>query len=151
MQIYKDKKQCSRTILKYIKDHNAPPHGLEGYYHWKSWMSSLQNHIKNAADGRWEDNIHILSLYPKNFGYSLGGYSHREHWSCTRWQWITLSKKINRLPLSTNNLRLHCRQNSIDYSHRELFMIIWKKNNLNILHISIAKQGLQRRSIKFSG
>jgi hypothetical protein len=22
---------------------------------------------------------YILSLYPKNFGYSLGGYSHREH------------------------------------------------------------------------
>jgi hypothetical protein len=46
---------------------------------------------------------YILSLYPKNFGYSLGGYSHREHWSCTRWQRITLSKdqKYNRLPLLT--------------------------------------------------
>jgi hypothetical protein len=28
--------------------------------------------------------IYILSLYPKNFGYSLGGYSHRERWPRTR-------------------------------------------------------------------
>jgi hypothetical protein len=46
-----------------------------------------------------------------------------------------------------NNLRVHCRQNDIDYSHRELFAIIWRKNNSNNLHISTAKQGLQRRSI----
>jgi hypothetical protein len=30
----------------------------------------------------------------------------------------------------------------IDYSHRELFMS-YLKNNLNILHISTVKQGLQ--------
>jgi hypothetical protein len=26
----------------------------------------------------------LLSLYSKKFDYSLGGYSHREHWSRTR-------------------------------------------------------------------
>jgi hypothetical protein len=26
----------------------------------------------------------FLSLYPKNFGHSLGGYSHRERWARTR-------------------------------------------------------------------
>jgi hypothetical protein len=27
---------------------------------------------------------HFLSLYPKIFDYSLGGYYHREHWARTR-------------------------------------------------------------------
>jgi hypothetical protein len=27
----------------------------------------------------------VLSLYPTKFGYSLGGYSHRERWARTRW------------------------------------------------------------------
>jgi hypothetical protein len=31
------------------------------------------------------DSMYILSLYPIFFGYSLRGYSHREHWSCTQW------------------------------------------------------------------
>jgi hypothetical protein len=30
-------------------------------------------------------SIYILILYPNFFGYSLEGYSHREHWSCTQW------------------------------------------------------------------
>jgi hypothetical protein len=28
--------------------------------------------------------LYFLSLYPKTFGYSLGGYSHRERWPHTR-------------------------------------------------------------------
>jgi hypothetical protein len=27
--------------------------------------------------------IHLSSLYPKTFDYSLGGYYHREHWART--------------------------------------------------------------------
>jgi hypothetical protein len=58
--------------------------------------------------------MYILSLYPNFFGYRLGGYSHRKHWSCTRWQRIKL-KKHNKAQIdyfrSTNKLRLHCRQN----------------------------------------
>jgi hypothetical protein len=33
--------------------------------------------------GIWEENS-SLSLYPKIFDYSLGGYYHRERWSRTR-------------------------------------------------------------------
>jgi hypothetical protein len=32
----------------------------------------------------FDDSMNILSLYPKFFGYSLGGYSHRERWPRTR-------------------------------------------------------------------
>jgi hypothetical protein len=28
--------------------------------------------------------IHVLEPIPENFGYSLGGYSHQEHWAHTR-------------------------------------------------------------------
>jgi hypothetical protein len=31
-----------------------------------------------ARDSIWDRDVSILSLYPKKFGYSLGGYSHRE-------------------------------------------------------------------------
>jgi hypothetical protein len=42
---------------------------------------------------------YIWAYTQKTFDYSLGGYSHREHWSCTRWQWATLDndKKYHRL------------------------------------------------------
>jgi hypothetical protein len=32
-----------------------------------------------AGENLLGGSIYILSLYPKFFGYSLGGYSHREH------------------------------------------------------------------------
>jgi hypothetical protein len=32
----------------------------------------------------FDDSMNILSLYPKNFGYSIGGYSHRERWPRTQ-------------------------------------------------------------------
>jgi hypothetical protein len=31
-----------------------------------------------------EEKTVFLSLYSKIFDYSLGGYSHEEHWSCTQ-------------------------------------------------------------------
>jgi hypothetical protein len=42
---------------------------------------------------------YIWAYTRKTFDYSLEGYSHREHWSCTRWQCIMLVKddKYHRL------------------------------------------------------
>jgi hypothetical protein len=54
----------------------------------------------------------LLSLYPKNFGYSLGGYSHRE-----RYRAPDRNKSIKE---NSKELWLH-RQQNIDYSHREVF------------------------------
>jgi hypothetical protein len=48
---------------------------------------------------------YIWAYTQKTFGYSLGGYSHREHWSCTRWQWTTLGN-------DQQYHRLLCRQQS---------------------------------------
>jgi hypothetical protein len=56
-------------------------------------------------------------------------------------RWVTSKSIIDYFV--DNNLRLYCRQIDIDYSHRELFAIIWKKSNTKILHISTVKQGLQ--------
>jgi hypothetical protein len=41
----------------------------------------------------------FLSLYPKNFGYSLGGYSHRECWARTRrcFSWIMEQKRCKEI------------------------------------------------------
>jgi hypothetical protein len=53
----------------------------------RAWSSSSRYlmHTRQINSGitQLEDNI-FLSLYPIFFGYSLGGYSHREHWSCTQ-------------------------------------------------------------------
>jgi hypothetical protein len=42
---------------------------------------------------------YIWAYTRKTFDYSLRGYSHREHWSCTRWEWTTLvnDQKYHRL------------------------------------------------------
>jgi hypothetical protein len=42
---------------------------------------------------------YIWAYTQKTFDYSLGGYSHREHWLCTRWQWTMLvnDQKYHRL------------------------------------------------------
>jgi hypothetical protein len=54
-----------------------------------------------------------LSLYPKKtFEYSLGGYSHRERWACTRRNFILQRKEGKRKLVKWN------------YSHREGMHII---------------------------
>jgi hypothetical protein len=73
---------------------------------------------------RREKKTIFLSLYSKIFDYSLGGYSHREHWSCTRWRW-------NILTTYWVNHWLHClkyqRRNLLFHSHREGFVTNWRK------------------------
>jgi hypothetical protein len=46
-----------------------------------------------------------LSLYSKTFNYSLGGYSHWEHWSCTRNIDYWLEAIIDFI---VNNMNIHC-------------------------------------------
>jgi hypothetical protein len=64
-----------------------------------------------------------LSLYPKIFGYSLGGYSHRERWARTRWYyWVTL--RSHDMKEGTLSLRLYSKKDFFDYglggySHQE--------------------------------
>jgi hypothetical protein len=67
----------------------------------------------------------VLSLYPKKFGYSLGGYSHWERCrtpdrkKSTKEGWEVAMKnqlvdkwfRNNRLHFVNNKLRLYCRQN----------------------------------------
>jgi hypothetical protein len=64
---------------------DAHPTNQQEYYSWKM--------------GR--QNIWVYTR--KTFGYSLWGYSHREHWLCTRWQWTMLGKwsRISSTTLST--------------------------------------------------
>jgi hypothetical protein len=68
-----------------------------------------------------------LNLYPKKFGYSLGGYSHRERCRAPiersrqkkgeklkpmiKNQLVDKWFRRNRLHFVSNELRLHCRQN----------------------------------------
>jgi hypothetical protein len=58
---------------------------------------------------KWEDSM-FEPILEKTFDYSLGGYYHREHWSCTRWRWKTLIT-------DRNNHRLHCRQYQPKWYH----------------------------------
>ena len=52
------------------------------------------------------------------FDHSLGGYSHREHWSCTRWQFRdTLKKWWLRFNIITYSRS--CTWSLHIYSHRE--------------------------------
>jgi hypothetical protein len=68
----------------YVKKRNTPRHGLGGSYHEKRRNESTNRAEPITGDNLLSRHIYILSLYPKNFGYSLGGYSHRERWPRTR-------------------------------------------------------------------
>jgi hypothetical protein len=69
------------------KKHNVPRLGLGGLHHKKKKrrIVKCKSYRKISQEIAYERDMSIfLSLYPKKFGYSLGGYSHREHWSRTR-------------------------------------------------------------------
>jgi hypothetical protein len=85
MQTYKDKKQCRRTIWEYIKRSQRTPSWARGLLPLEDLVEQLSKIAPRVPQVEDEKTLYIfLSLYPKNFGYSLEGYSHREHWSCTR-------------------------------------------------------------------
>jgi hypothetical protein len=75
-------------------------------------FKSEQNQQMIREEERGVNLSILLSLYPKNFGYSLGGYSHRERYRAPDRNKLTKE--------NTKELWLHCQQN-IDYSHREVF------------------------------
>jgi hypothetical protein len=71
----KEKKEIS------IKKHNVPRLGLEGLSHKKRREEQLKGRImsENMARGNiWNMYIYLFEPIPEKFGYSLGGYSHRE-------------------------------------------------------------------------
>jgi hypothetical protein len=62
----------------------------------------------------------------KKFDYTLGGYSHRERWSCTRWRWKYQLR--NRSKISTSSAVIeHLMRKSTIHSHREGFATSWRK------------------------
>jgi hypothetical protein len=78
-----------------------------------------------ARHGIWNMYVHLFEPIPEKFGYSLGGYSHREHCRApdrkksTEEGWEVAMKnqlvdkwyRHNRLHFVNNELWLHCRQN----------------------------------------
>jgi hypothetical protein len=71
----------------------------------------------------------FLSLYPKNFGHSLGGYSHRERWARTRW-YLFLSTETRKMKEQSGS--------SITPIGSNLFINL---SNSNILYSETVKQG----------
>jgi hypothetical protein len=78
---YQEKRYVPKKRKVSIKMHNVPRLGLGGLHRKKGREESLSaNHIKKYRKETvyGTDMSIFLSLYPKKFGYSLGGYFHRE-------------------------------------------------------------------------
>jgi hypothetical protein len=72
---YIQKRERKKSYLS--RSTSVPRLGLGGLSHKKRREKSLSvNHIDNYRKRQYM--FIFLSLYPKKFGYSLGGYSHRE-------------------------------------------------------------------------
>jgi hypothetical protein len=71
----------------------------------------------------------FLSLYPKFFGHSLGGYSHRERWARTRW-YLFMSTEVRKMKEQSGS--------SITPIGSNLFINL---SNSNILYSKTVKQG----------
>jgi hypothetical protein len=121
----------------------APPYILGGYYHRERLARTRRISTRILQLGRWEDNI--FEPIPEKLSTIASGANlirstgrapddNGQHWLMIK---NIIDYFVNK------NLRLYCRQNNIDYSHRELFTIIWRKSNSKILHTSTVKQGLQ--------
>jgi hypothetical protein len=66
-----------------IKKHSVPRLGLGGLSHKKRREEQLKGRIMSANMARgniWNRYIYLFEPIPKKFGYSLGGYSHRERY-----------------------------------------------------------------------
>jgi hypothetical protein len=73
--------------------------------------NTLRKWKKSTIDARGSTtNIlnYFLEPIPENFGYSLGGYSHRERWARTRWYFHEYWSKIGERTIR-----------KFYYSHRE--------------------------------
>jgi hypothetical protein len=121
----------------------APPYSLGGYYHRERLACTRRISTRILQLGRWEDNI--FEPIPKKLstialGASpIGSIGRAPDDNGQRW--LMIKNMIDYFV--DKNLQLYCRQNDIDYSYLELFVIIWRKSNSKILHTSTVKQGLQ--------
>jgi hypothetical protein len=48
--------------------------------HQKGRTTEKANKIDKCREKKYMEQVYFLEPIPKNFGYSLGGYSHREHY-----------------------------------------------------------------------
>jgi hypothetical protein len=85
---------------------------------------------------------HFLSLYPKIFDYSLGGYYHRERWPCTR-RYYQISYYLM-IKEGTIYLSLYLKQvfdySLGGYSHREH----WPRTRRYLYMYKESKEGERR-------
>jgi hypothetical protein len=89
---------------------------------WKKLTIDARRSTKNIL-------IYFLEPIPKIFGHSLGGYSHRERWACTRW-YLFMSIEAEKMKEQS--------ESSITPIRSDLFINL---SNLNILYSKTVKQG----------
>jgi hypothetical protein len=89
---------------------------------WKKLTIDARTSIKNIL-------IYFLEPIPKNFGHSLGGYSHRECWACT-WWYLFLSTEAKKVKEQS--------ESSITPIGSDIFINL---SNSNILYSETVKQG----------
>jgi hypothetical protein len=105
---------------------------LGGLWHSKK-KSTLHKWKKSTIDARKSTKnilIYFLEPIPEIFGYSLGGYSHREHWARTRW-YLFMSAEAKKVKEQS--------ESTITPIGRDLFLI--NLSNSNILYSETVKQG----------
>jgi hypothetical protein len=64
-----------------VKKHKVTSSSTRGGLWHKKGRNPLQRHVKSTNDARRSirnEFLNFLEPIPENFGYSLGGYSHRE-------------------------------------------------------------------------
>jgi hypothetical protein len=121
----------------------APPYSLRGYYHRERLARTWWINTRILKLGRREDNIFepipekLLTIASGATPIGSTGRAPDDNGQ----RWLMIKNIIDYFV--DNNLRLYSRQIDIDYYHRELLAIIWRKSNSKILHISTVKQGLQ--------
>jgi hypothetical protein len=77
----KKEERREQGIRKYLSRSTSSPRLRLGGLRHKKGKNPLQRRIKSTNDPRrnmWNRYIYFLEPIPKNFGYSLGGYSYRE-------------------------------------------------------------------------
>jgi hypothetical protein len=59
---------------------------IRGLRHNKERTIVKTNKVDKYREKKYKVQVYLffLSLYPRKFGYSLGGYSHRGRWARTR-------------------------------------------------------------------
>jgi hypothetical protein len=100
------------------------------------WHSKKRNTLhkwKKSTIDAWRSTKNILIYFlepiPKNFGHSLGGYSHREHWARTRW-YLFMSTEAKKVKEQS--------ESSITPIRSDLFINL---SNSNILYSKTVKEG----------